>query len=41
MDTEELGTPSDLAEFACHTVANPMSNGEVVRADGTPRTAPK
>ncbi len=35
-----LGLPAEFAELACHIVANPMLNGEVIRLDGALRMAP-
>ena len=34
-----LGLPAEFAELACHIVANPMLNGEVIRLDGALRMA--
>jgi 3-hydroxyacyl-CoA dehydrogenase/3-hydroxy-2-methylbutyryl-CoA dehydrogenase len=36
-----LGLPAEFAELACHIVANPMLNGEVIRLDGALRMAPR
>ncbi len=36
-----LGLPAEFAELACHIVANPMLNGEVIRLDGSLRMAPR
>jgi len=36
-----LGDPAEFAALACHIVANPMLNGEVIRLDGAIRMTPR
>ena len=36
-----LGLPAEFGALACHIVANPMLNGEVIRLDGALRMAPR
>jgi NAD(P)-dependent dehydrogenase (short-subunit alcohol dehydrogenase family) len=36
-----LGDPDEYGALACHIIANPMLNGEVIRLDGAIRMAPR